>query len=386
MNGKTGAGPITILHLCEHFGGAESTLHGVSRAFQWWIPNFDRSRFRVLLCSRKGPDKAAAEMERSGLHPLYLGGGKMDPRNLTRLLRLLRKEKVDIIHAHGFGACMWGRIAGLIMHLPVIVHARCNYHTVPLMMRPVERILGPRTKYAFAVSESTRRYTIIKRHVPESAVRVLYNGILLNNIKRVSGEWIQTFREEHGAGPDTSIVGIVGRVVSHKGHIDAFKAVRSLRQIMPDTKLWVLGDGDYLPVLRKWLDENNCAEMVRFFGFRKDVLDIIQCFDAQIFPSRFEGTPNTLFEAMAVGNCIVAAPTDGQGEILRDNHTALMFELGNPHDMAAKLKVALADKRFSSKLRAHALEASKQFDGMKCIKTMEELYGKIMAAGHSGSA
>ncbi|MCK5850199.1 MAG: glycosyltransferase family 4 protein [Kiritimatiellae bacterium] len=369
---------ITILHFCEHFGGAEASLHGVARAFQWWIPNFDKSRFRILLCSRKGRDKAAAQMEETGLTPFYIGYGKMDPRNLFKLILLLKKEKVEILHAHGFGASMWGRLAGQILNIPVIVHARCNYHTVPLVMRPVEWLLGPGTKYAFAVSESTRQYTIQKRHIPESAVKVLYNGILLDKIKQVDLEWIKTFRTENGATTDTAIIGVVGRIVSHKGHIDTFKAIHKLRQTIPSAQLWILGDGDYMPELQKWVKDNQLEDAVRFFGFRKDVIDIIQCFDVQVFPSHFEGTPNTLFEAMAVGNCIVATPTDGQGEILEDNETAVMFKVGDPEDMANKLAQVLTNKELTKSLRANALKKSKDFDGMKCIETMQNKYEDIV--------
>ena len=93
--------PITVLHLCEHFGGKESSLHGVARAFQWWLPRFDPSRFKIVLCSRKGYDKAAAEMIKKGIHPLYLGYNKLDPRNLLRLIQIVRKEKIDIIRHVG---------------------------------------------------------------------------------------------------------------------------------------------------------------------------------------------------------------------------------------------------------------------------------------------
>lgn len=370
--------PITILHLCEHFGGADASLHGVARSFQWWIPAFDASRFRILLCSRKGRDKAAEQMEAGGLTPLYLGYGKADPRNLTALIRLLKREKVDIIHAHGFGACAWGRLAGHILGKPVIVHGRCNYHTVPLVMRPVERILGPRTKYAFAVSESTRRYTIEQRHIPAAAVKVLYNGILLDRIPAADRERTHRFRADNGVPADGKVVGIVGRIVSHKGHLDTFKAVRDLVTEMPGLRLWVIGDGDYMPVLRTWLTDNSLDSHVRLFGFRRDVLEIIRCFDVQVFPSHFEGTPNTLFEALAVGNCIVAAPTDGQGEILVDEDTALMYRLGDSSDMARQLRRALTDKVLASRLRQRALKRSADFDGRKTIETMQAMYEEII--------
>ncbi|MFC1462590.1 glycosyltransferase family 4 protein [Verrucomicrobiota bacterium] len=375
---------ITVLHFCEHFGGAQASLHGVARAFQWWIPGFDSSRFRILLCSRKGRDKAAEQMEAGGLAPMYLGYGKADPRNLPALMRIVKNEQVDIIHAHGFGACAWGRVAGLLLKKPVIVHGRCNYHTVPAVMRPIERVLGPMTRYAFAVSESTRRYTIEKRHIPEDVVKVLYNGILLENMPAVDDEWIKRFRAENGVSADGKVAGVVGRIVSHKGHLDTFRAVQALARDVPNIRLWVLGDGDYMPVLRQWLKDNAFEDHVRLFGFRRDVMTIIRCFDVQIFPSHFEGTPNTLFEAMAVGNCIVAAPTDGQGEILNDEDTALMYKLGDSDDMARQLKRALTDAPLASRLKGNALARSKDFDGRKCIEIMERTYEEIMQTPPNG--
>ena len=173
---------ITVLQLCEHFGGKEASLHGVARGFQWWIPAFNKEEFRVLLCSRKGRDKASEQMAMSGLSIMYLGYGKMDPRNLFKLLRIIRDEKVDLIHAHGYGACTWGRLAGLIRKIPVIVHERCNTHTVPLYQRPVEWMLGKSTKLALAVSESSREFCINGRFLKPDAVKVLYHGIMMDDV------------------------------------------------------------------------------------------------------------------------------------------------------------------------------------------------------------
>ncbi|MEI8351718.1 MAG: glycosyltransferase, partial [bacterium] len=140
--------PATILHLCEHFGDKQVSFHGVSRLFELWIPAFDKARFRVLLCSRKGPGELADQrLKAAGINPLYLGYGRMDPRNLFKLMALVRREKVDLIHAHGYGACTWGRIAGLLLRKPVIVHEHCNYGTVPAFQRPVEWALARLTAH-----------------------------------------------------------------------------------------------------------------------------------------------------------------------------------------------------------------------------------------------
>ncbi|HMP74908.1 MAG TPA: glycosyltransferase family 4 protein [Kiritimatiellia bacterium] len=374
-------GRFTILHLCEHFGGREATLHGVARAFQWWLPNYDATRFRVLLCSRKGWDKAAEQMKAAGTPPFTLGYGKMDPRNLVALIRLARRERVDLIHAHGYGACTWGRIAGILLRIPVIVHERCNYHSVPLYQRPVEWLLAPFTRHAFAVSESTRQFCIAKRYLKPERVETLYNGILLTDIPEATPEWKAALRAEYGVGADQPLLGIVGRIESHKGHLDALRALKALRQSHPDVRLWIVGDGAYEPEVRRFVDQNGLGDAVHFLGFRRDVRQVIQCFDVQVFPSHQEGTPNTLYEAMLAGIPPVASTADGQGEILEHEKTALLFEPGDHVTLARHLARLLNDAPLRARLAAAVRVKINAYDGRHCIRKMEETYSRLLGGG-----
>lgn len=367
---------ITVLQLCEHFGGREASLHGVARAFQWWLPAFDRRRFRVLLCSRKGPDKASVQMRAAGLEPLHLGYGKLDPRNLAALLRLLRRERVDIIHAHGYGACTWGRLAGHWLRLPVIVHERCNYGVVPWYQRPVERLLGPHTRYALAVSESTRQFCIRQRHIPAAAIEVLYHGIMLDDMPPADPAWLAALRAEHNAGPDTRIIGIVGRLEPHKGHADAMQSLAALQR--HDWQLWIVGDGGSMEPLKQQAAELGIADRTIFLGFRPDARRVMRAFDIQLFPSRMEGTPNTLYEALAAGHAIAASTADGQGEILAEGETALLFAPGDIPRMSAQLARLLDDAALRKRLREQALRRAADFDGRRTIERLQALYERIM--------
>lgn len=371
---------ITVLHLCEHFGDRQVAFHGVSRLFELWVPAYDKSRFRVLLCSRKGASELADQrLKAAGIAPLYLGYGKMDPRNLSSLIQLIRREKIDILHLHGYGASTWGRIAGLLLRKPVIVHEHCNYGTVPLYQRPVEWILGHFTQYAYAVSESTRKFTIEKRHIPAALVETLYSGIPLEQIHKAEPAWIQAFRKEQGRGPEDKILGVVGRLESHKGHLDAFKALRLILKQRSDVYLWVLGNGRYEATLRQWVKENGLADRITFLGYRSDVVKVIQCFDVQLFPSHQEGTPSTLFEGMAVGNACVASTADGQGEILTDGKDALLFNPGDVEAMARLTLKVLADPELVQCLRHNAEARIQDFDMKRCLEKMEKKYEEVVS-------
>jgi len=371
--------PVTILHLCEHFGDKQVSFHGVSRLFELWIPAFDKARFRVLLCSRKGPGELADQrLKAAGINPLYLGYGRMDPRNLFKLMALVRREKVDLIHAHGYGACTWGRIAGLLLRKPVIVHEHCNYGTVPAFQRPVEWALARLTAHAYAVSESTRQFTIEKRYIPARLVETMYSGIPLDQIHKADPVWTQAFRKEQGRLPADKILGVVGRLESHKGHLDAFKALQEMLKERSDVYLWILGNGRYEETLRQWVTDNALTDRIAFLGYRSDVVKVIQCFDLQLFPSHQEGTPSTLFEGMAVGNACVASTADGQGEILRDGEDALLFEPGDTEALARLTLKLLADPYLTRRLRLGALARIKDFDMKRCLATMEKKYEEVI--------
>jgi len=370
---------ITVLHLCEHFGDRQVAFHGVSRLFELWIPAFDATRFRVLLCSRKGPSEMAdRRLRAAGIEPLYLGYNKMDPRNLFKLIGIMRRSDVDVLHVHGYGASTWGRIAGILLRKPVIVHEHCNYGTVPLFQRPIEWLLGHFTRYAYAVSESTRTFTVAKRHIPAAIVETLYSGIPLDQIKKAEPEWIQSFRAEQGRKSTDKILGVVGRLESHKGHLDAFKALQGMLKKRTDVCLWVLGNGRYEDVLRDWVKENGMSDRITFLGYRNDVVKVIQCFDVQLFPSHQEGTPSTLFEGMAVGNACVASTADGQGEILTHEKDALLFAPGDVEAMARLTLRLLDDPGLMKRLRHQALIRIQDFDMHRCLDKIERKYEEVV--------
>lgn len=369
---------IRVLHLCEHFGNRTASFHGVARSFELWLPELDRPPFRVLLCSRAKPAAAALERFRKvGVEPLALGYGKIDPRNLFRLIRIMRRERIDVLHLHGYGACTWGRIAGHLLGVPAIVHERCNYVTVPWFQRPVEWLLGPFTTHAFAVSESTRVFTVRKRFIRDDRVKLLYSGIPLDNVPKVGEEERRAVRRERGVADDEVLMGVVSRLEPHKGHEDVFRALAMVRGQLPKARLWVVGDGYHQAALQEAARRLGVGDMVDFLGYHANVWPLVASLDLQIFPSHREGTPNTLYEALAMGKAIVASTADGQGEILVPDRDALTFAPGNVDALGAHLVRMAADPALRATLARAALARAADFDMRKTIETIRRTYLEI---------
>lgn len=370
---------IRILQLCEHFGNNAASFHGVARSFELWLPFLNEPPFRTLLCSRAIPNQAALDRFRAiGVEPLSLGFHKFDPRNLFRLFRILREERIDILHLHGYGACTWGRVAGHVLGIPAIVHERCNYHEVPWFQRPVERLLGPFTKLAFAVSESTRVFTVRKRHIPDDRVKLLYSGISLDGVPPPWPGGRPRIREAYGIRKNHFLFGVVSRLEPHKGHVDLLKAFWSLRDRLPEARLWVVGDGYYQADLERMARDMKLDEMVTFLGYQPDIWPLIRALDVQVFPSHREGTPNTLYEAMAVGNPVIASTADGQGEVLTDGRDALTYEPGDVSALASHMARMHDDPALRLSLGEGALARIKDFDMARTIAVIKQAYLDIM--------
>jgi hypothetical protein len=120
---------IPVLHVCDKFGVAGSSIHGVSRLFSWWFPRFDR-RFDVTLCGLKPAEPASRLLEAQGIPVTHLGRGKFDPRILSDLVSLGRKRGVRILHVHGYAASDFGRLAARQLGAALVLHDHLADHRI----------------------------------------------------------------------------------------------------------------------------------------------------------------------------------------------------------------------------------------------------------------
>src|SRR6185436_7625719 len=103
--------PASVLHVCDKFGVAGSSIHGVSRLFSWWFPRYDPARFTVTLCGLKEAEPASRLLAAQGVPVTHLGRGRFDPRILTDLVALARRRNAKVLHVHGYAAADFGRLA-----------------------------------------------------------------------------------------------------------------------------------------------------------------------------------------------------------------------------------------------------------------------------------
>ena len=366
---------LNILQVCDHLGWEGSRMHGVKRLFAWMIPRFDPARYNVSLVSLRRKDLSEETLESFGVDITYLHKSKFDPATLPALLKVIDRKQIDILHLHGYGATTFGRIAGGMRRLPTIVHEHANLTDTPWFQKAADAMLEPLTDIAIAVSQSTADFVIKARQLPPDKVKVVYLGVPLEEFSRArSVEEIAEARTALGIAARDFAVGTVTRLHESKGNSYLVDAAQIVLRERPQAKFFLVGEGPLLGDLRQQAEALGLGDRFVFAGFARDVAQVVSAFDLSVFPSLWEGTPLTVFEALAMGKPIVATDADGLLDVLTHERDAIIVPKRDAAALAAGIVRMMDDVALRATLGAQARHTGRQYDIAAFVSKMERLY------------
>ena len=371
--------PVGVLHVCDKFGVAGSSIHGVSRLFSWWFPRYDASRFQVSLCGLKRPEPGSRSLEQQGIPVRHLGRGRFDPRILGDLVDLARERSARVLHVHGYAAADFGRLAARRVGAALVLHEHFADPRMPSYQALADRALASLTDRAIAVSESTREFLVRERHVPAHRVRLIWNGAPLEEFAPVTAAAALAVRRQLGLPDDALVVGSIGRLNEQKGHRYLLDAAAAALPGVAGARVLIVGDGDLAGPLREQARALGIADRVVFAGHRADIPALLGAVDVFCISSTYEGTPLTLFEAMAAGKAIVSTAVDGCREVIEDGVSGILVPPRDAATLALRLRELLMDRSRREALARGALRASSRYDIRRCVEAMQDLYDEVLA-------
>jgi glycosyltransferase involved in cell wall biosynthesis len=367
--------PLNVLQVCDHLGWEGSRMHGVKRLFAWMIPRFDRSRFNVSLVSLRKKDLSEETLESLGVDIEYLQKSKFDPSTLPALLKIVDRRQIDILHLHGYGATTFGRLAGAMRGIPTILHEHANLTSTPWFQKVADRALEPYTDLAIAVSRSTAEFVEQARLVRPERIKVVYLGAPLEEFGRPRGaDELAAARAAVGARPDDFTIGTITRLHDSKGNDYLVEAAAAVVRRHPRARFFLAGEGPLRPALEAQAAALGLGDRFVFLGFQRDVAETLSAFDLSVFPSLWEGTPLTAFEALAMGKPIVATDADGLLDILERDVTAWIVPRRDAPALADAIVHAMDDPAGRAAMAARAREAGRHYDIAMFVRKMERLY------------
>lgn len=317
---------LRVLHLMasgEQGGGADH-LVGL-------LPELERLGVACeAVSSAQGP--LLARLSSLGLRAsaFEMMQARADPRIAWGLRRLVAERHVDLVHCHGTRAAFYAAMARLPFPTVYTVHGLAfRQHAAPwrrcaLGAAEVLAVAGAQELVSVSAADLAllRRWHCLDRqrgtHIPNAV-----------DAKRFFPGSNRVLREEWQADANTFVIGTVARLVPQKA-VDLLVAAAAT---LPRTLVVVAGDGPLRDELERRAYETGAP--VRFLGARDDIPEFLRALDLFVLPSRWEGEPIALIEAMASGLPCVAAANEGARELLEHNQTGWLFPVGDAGALAA---------------------------------------------------
>ena len=375
--------PIRLLWLIDSLtlGGAESLAAAFAAAC-------DRRRMEVQVCflKRIGGNPFEDTLRARGVRCTSLEARNLrDVRAFRRLVRLIRDEGVDLLHAHLTYAVIWGVLASRITGRPCVATLHVPPAEEPAWTRPGvrERLMGVLldrwSAAVIAVSGAVRDAYVSAGRVDPAKIAVVHNGIDCEAFAPDSRRR-GAARRQLGLAPETLVVLTVSVLREGKGLDVLLQAARAVVASVPNAVFMVAGDGPSSDALRARAAELGLSERVRWLGFRRDVPEMLAAADLFVLPTLRDALPTALLEAMAAGLAVVASETGGIPEIVEVPGLGRLVPPSDPDALARAITHLLRRPEERAAMGAAARDHVRaRFSTRAWIERLEGVYGRALA-------
>lgn len=299
----------------------------------------------------------------------------IDPGCWRRLVSLLREQRIDVVHSHEFTMGVYGGLAANSLSLRhVITMHGGRYYSERWRRRAALGWAARRSAALVGVSDATA--SDLRRTLPAVADRV---RVVPNGIPVVAGDRAGT-RARLGLRDEERLTLAVGNLYPVKGHDVLLRAFATIAttSIGSVWRIAIAGRGESEGFLRQLATELGIGDRVHLLGLRSDVPDLLAAADLFVLPSRSEGLPLALIEAMGASLPIVATNVGGIAEVVTHDVDAMLVPPEEPAAMAAALARLMGD---ASRRQALGSAARLRATGTYGVRSMCDRYEVLYGAG-----
>ena len=364
---------IRVMHIIWSLdlGGAEQVVMNLTR-------HFDRKKFQPIVCCLNEKGRYAYLVENDGIPVFEMKKyPKLDFLLLPRLVRLIKRTKVDLIHTHLFTANLWGRLAAKLARVPVVSteHGMDSWRSA--IDLSLDQWLATFNQKIICVSEGVRRFYGQRNSNLDGKVKIIHNGIDVERFSAPADR--EEIRRQLGLNPSAHVVGIVGRLVPDKAHEDFIDAVKIISEQDPLIRGLIIGEGKLHRQLKAKVMKMHLEDKIYFLGNRNELPPLYRAMDIFVMSSIREGFPLTILEAMAANIPIVATDVGGVGECIEHEKDGILVPARNPKALATAIQILFADPSLMEELAKNASEKVwSQFSVQKMTQDHEALYQEIL--------
>lgn len=298
-------------------------------------------------------------------------------KQLTRLCRLMMRERIDILHAHDFYSGFIGSAAARLVGVKVIAcqrHLKLSDRRVHLWGTRVIHRLADRI---LVNSEAIRERIVAENQSRSGKIVVVKNGIV--GVESAANNR-EDLRRELKLEGDVKLIGMVARLQEVKGHRFFIEAAARVLSSGVDAHFVLVGDGPLRSEIERQIGDLGITTRVHLLGDRTDVAQLVSAFDLLVLASLHEGLPNAVMEAMAAGVPVVATAVGGAKELVRHGDTGYLAPPADAVALAERMLFTLGDeanrRRITDGARSH-IAAS--FGMERMVESVEKLYDELVS-------
>lgn len=364
-------GRVKILFVIDHLGGG-----GAEQQFVNIVNNVSAEKY-VYLTEGKGI--RAEDLDRAV--PVGGGHGKRTPvRSTLELKGIVDSFKPDIVHAFLMYSCFITALCLKISrHKPLFIAQEFSPPeeilaevAFPSLKKTLLKLSYRKASLIITVSRAGAESFARDGYVSEPGkTRFIYDGLDIDRLNRLEPK--QALREKLGLSEQNFYITFVGSLVRRKGVEYLIRAFKSIEA--PHLRLIIIGEGPQRTALAEMAGDD---PRIEFLGYRKNGTEYIKASDIFVLPSLYEGLPNVIIEAMAVGTPVIATEVSGIPELIEEDVNGLLVPPKAEDSLReAILRLVNGGDRVN-RLVAASLEKAGYFSVLRMARDYENLYHGLL--------
>lgn len=357
----------------------DSKIGGAEKVVLLLAKGLNKERFNVSVCSLAEKGQIFEEMDKEGIKSYSLGiKNRWHFLKLFKLMRIIKRENIQILHSHLFHANLLGRLVGKFMRVPVIISTEHIMGMEGKLRMSLNKITSILVDKFIAVSVKVGDFLKREVGIEPSKVLIVQNGVeydkfVFSDLDKAGG------RNLFGFTAEDKIIGTVARIHKQKGHSYLLHAAKEVIKEVPGVKFLIVGEGPLRSKMEKLSADLNIKEKVVFAGFYKNIPLIMSILDLFVLPSLWEGLPITVLEAMAMRKAVIATDVSGNSEVVEDNVSGVLVPPKRPHCLARAIIRLLKDDRLRVKMGEAGYHKGRSFfNAERMIKETTEIYERLI--------
>ncbi len=294
--------------------------------------------------------------------------GRVNLRAVPALRELIRQHRIDVVHSHGYKADLIALLGARGTAAKTLATPHGWSHDAGWKLRGMEAMDRVLFRWFDAVAPLSPD---LAEGLRGGNVHLIPNGVDLTEIASAGlpPPELQALRAH---GP---VIGYAGQLIARKDLGTLLRAFAAWAR--KDASLVLVGEGDQRAELEALAASLAIAHRTHFTGFRPDRLEWIKGFDLFVLPSRVEGIPRCLMEAMALGVPVLASDIAGTRELVTHGETGLLFPAGDASALTTLLDPALDRETSEQRAQAGRQRIEQNYSGQAMARAYEGLFAAL---------